>query len=101
MTDATAIPLNVYENDREVMILTSKELWKDDDGKEHQVTEYDILEHEDDRIRGLIRGETRLTDDGKPVIWDLVLMSADGYRWRRTDWPPLGRTNLIKRCTPP
>jgi hypothetical protein len=90
-----------FSPDRKVMILTHKEPWEDDEGTKHQVTEYDIQEHEDDRIRGLIRGEPRRTDDGHPVVWDLVLVSADGYRWRRTDWPLLGRTNVVKRCTTP
>jgi hypothetical protein len=90
-----------FSPDRKVMTLTHKEGWEDEEGKQHQVTEYDILEHDDDRIQGRIRGETRRTDDGQPVVWDLVLMSADGYSRHRTDWPPLGRTNLVKRCTQP
>lgn len=61
---------------------------------------YDILETTPASIRGAIRGETRMTAAGKPVVWDLVLTGADEYRWHRTDWPrrPWSYTGKIIRC---
>jgi hypothetical protein len=47
---------------------------------------YDSLRLTPTRIRGAIRGETRRTDSGVPVVWDLVMIGPDEYRWRRTDW---------------
>jgi hypothetical protein len=62
-------------------------------------TTYDISRVTQSAIRGAIRGEKRLRDDGKPVVWDLVLVGPDEYRWRRTDWvSPWGYTPGIVRC---
>ena len=47
---------------------------------------YDIMSLTPSRLRGAIRGETRLTDGGKPVVWDLVMFGPDEYHWQRTDW---------------
>jgi len=83
-----------------------------DDGKvmtifqpSHKVSEadvtttYDIKLTSPSMIRGAIRGETRLDKDGKPVVWDLVLVGPDAYRWRRNDWfSAWGYTGSIMRC---
>ena len=90
-----------FSPDHTVMIITHAVPWTDSTGQEHQVAEYDIQQHSRQSIRGLIRGETRLTTDGEPVVWDLVLGSADSYRWHRTDWPPLSYTGTIWRCPEP
>jgi hypothetical protein len=94
-----------FTPDRRVMTITQSEPWTDDDGAERQVAVYDLSESSRAHVRGLIRGEARLTDAGEPVAWDLELTSADSYRWRRTDLPRLlGRTAEIRRCpegTPP
>lgn len=59
---------------------------------------YDVLKITPSRIRGAIRGEKRKTDDGKPVVWDLVMFSEDEYRWHRTDWRDDGYTGAVQRC---
>ena len=61
---------------------------------------YDIQVLSRSTIRGAIRGEKRLTDDGKPVVWDLVLTGPGEYRWKRTDWTatPWSYTGAIRRC---
>jgi len=66
------------------------------------VTTYDITQTTRSSIRGAIRGETRMTDDGKPVVWDLVLVGPSEYRWHRTDWPltAVSYTGAVKRCPP-
>jgi hypothetical protein len=65
-----------------------------------KLTTYDILLQTSSTIRGAIRGETRMTAAGKPVIWDLVLTGPDEYRWKRTDWTstPWSYTGPIHRC---
>jgi hypothetical protein len=93
-----------FSPDREVMIITAARPWTDSAGVVHQRTEYDIEEADQNRIRGRIRGETRLTQTGEPVVWDLVLQSPDEYRWHRTDWPGIpgvGVTRAIRRCPSP
>ena len=71
-----------------------------DIGAVDPVTTYDILFTSPSTIRGAIRGEKRMTDDRKPVVWDLVLTSPDEYRWKRTDWQttPWSYTGRIRRC---
>lgn len=61
---------------------------------------YDILRLSPTRIRGAIRGETRLTDAGVPVVWDLVMIGPDEYRWQRTDWQFWQFTAGVHRCSP-
>ena len=65
-----------------------------------KLTTYDILSSTRSSIRGAIRGETRLTSAGKPVVWDLVLTGPDEYRWKRADWASNSRsyTGPIRRC---
>jgi hypothetical protein len=72
-------------------------------GASNPVTTYDIQVRSRSTIRGTIRGETRKTDDGEPVVWDLVLTGPDEYRWRRTDWAPSpwSYTGKIRRCPAP
>lgn len=81
-----------------VMTITSGDI-----GASDGVTTYDVLSVSRSTIRGAIRGETRKTDDGKPVVWDLVLTSPDEYRWQRTDWrsTPWSYTGHIRRCPAP
>lgn len=87
-----------FSPDRRVMTIAQSEPWTDSTGRQHQVAVYDIAEHSRHHLRGRIRGETRLTDDGVPVVWDLVLTSRDSYRWHRTDWSSVGHTAAIRRC---
>jgi len=64
-------------------------------------TTYDVKALDQSMVRGAIRGERRLDDKGKPVVWDLVLTGPDEYRWRRTDWSsPWGYTGRVVRCPP-
>lgn len=49
-------------------------------------------------IRGAVVGETRRTDRGEPVVWDLILASPNRYHWHRTDWGELGLTGAVVRC---
>ena len=87
-----------FSPDRSLMTFVSREPWTDSSGAVHRTAEYDVQEHTAGRIRGRIRGETRMTAQGEPVVWDLVLVDADTYRWHRTDWPFGASTKPIHRC---
>lgn len=89
-----------FSPDHSIMTITASEPWTDSSGVVHQVTVYDLSEHSRHHVRGQIRGETRLTDDGEPVVWDLVLGSANSYHWHRTDWPAFSYTATLERCPP-
>lgn len=94
-----ANPLTIsFSTDRSVMYLAHRRPWTDSTGAEHRVAAYEIQSHSASQVRGRIRGETRLTDKGEPVVWDLVLTSPNTYAWHRTDWPDGGRTKEITRC---
>jgi len=65
------------------------------------VTVYRVLSESPSSLRMRIVGESRRTDAGEPVVWDLVLLSRDSYCWHRTDWPPQGCTGRVLRCSAP
>jgi len=87
-----------FTPDRRVMTIAASKPYEKTDGTMDSLAVYDIEAHTRNSIRGAIRGETRLTDAGKPVVWDLVLQSPDRYVWHRTDWPKIARTRTIERC---
>jgi hypothetical protein len=87
-----------FDDDLTVMTLTHREPYVHEDGTEQFTWEYDIVLHDRRRIRGIMRGETRFTESGDPVIWDLVLKSADAYRWKQTDLPVFGYSGENHRC---
>jgi hypothetical protein len=62
------------------------------------VTVYRVLSEKPYALRTQIVGETRKTDRGELVVWDLILLTPDSYCWRRTDWPPQGCTGRVLRC---
>jgi hypothetical protein len=60
---------------------------------------YDVLADEGRTMRLRAVGETRKTDAGVPVEWDLQMLNADTFCWRRTDWTASACTALLRRCT--
>ncbi len=87
-----------FTPDHRGMIITAAHPYRRPDGQLDSVAYYDILAYSRGWIRGAIRGETRLTADGRPVVWDLVLRSPDRYAWHRTDWFRDAYTREIRRC---
>ena len=84
-----------FSADRDTMLLTFDKPLGDDTSR---VTRYVLQEVTRSSVRGQIVGETRLTDAGDPIIWDLVLTSSNSYRWRGTEWPPGAYTGSVVRC---
>jgi hypothetical protein len=62
------------------------------------VATYDVSNLTASRLRGAIRGETRLTPAGRPVVWELVMFGPNEYRWHRTDWRVADYTDAVVRC---
>lgn len=87
-----------FTPDHTGMIITAAHPYRRPDGRLDSVAFYDIQAHTASWIRGAIRGETRQTEDGRPVVWDLVLTSPDRYVWHRTDWLAGMHTREIRRC---
>jgi hypothetical protein len=59
---------------------------------------YRIVSESPRVMRMHMLGETRRTETGDLVVWDLVLLEADSFCWRRTDWPPEACTKRLTRC---
>jgi len=71
------------------------------DGGQVRVNEivYEVLADQGKALRLRVVGETRKTDAGVPVEWDLLMLNADTFCWRRTDWTAGACTALLRRCT--
>jgi hypothetical protein len=74
--------------------------WARGKGGADDPTVYDILRITPSRIRGAIRGETRKTAAGVPVVWDLVMFNQNEYHWQRTDLSGWHYSVGIVRCSP-
>lgn len=83
-----------FSEDRQTMTLTKPPFGADTGW----TATYDILQLSPSRLRGAIRGETRRTDAGVPVVWDLVMFGPDEYHWQRTDWDRWQYTPAVRRC---
>jgi hypothetical protein len=84
-----------FSPDKKVMTITLGYLPASDADR---ITTYDLSVVTSSSIRGAIRGETRKTNAGVPVVWDLVLVGPNTYRWHRTDWNRSGFTQAVIRC---
>ncbi len=87
-----------FSPDRRVMTIAMRPRSTSDTG---WLATYDLLSLTPTRIRGAIRAETRLTDQGTPVVWDLVMFGPDEYHWHRTDWAAWNYTPGVVRCLSP
>jgi hypothetical protein len=69
------------------------------DAPEHPPTVYEVQATAPGLARMAIRGEERMTADGRPVVWVAVFFGPDEFRWHRTDWPGAAVTDAIwRRC---
>jgi hypothetical protein len=59
---------------------------------------YEVLGHTDRYIRVAMENESRVDDDGHPVIWHIVPLDHNTFCWGRDDWPEDGCTPNRKRC---
>jgi hypothetical protein len=87
-----------FTPDRKGMIIALGRPYKLADGTLDSMAYYDILRVTPGSIRGAIRGETRLTADSQPVVWDLVVEAPDRFAWHRTDWASWEHTRDLRRC---
>ena len=90
-----------FTPDHDLMYLTFTRPAVDSAGNVDSGAVYDVVQHSRSHIRGAMHQEARLTEDGKPVVWDLVMMSPHTLAWRRTDWTAGQYTVQAVRCTAP
>lgn len=68
-------------------------------GQPRRRADYTVLGLGAEGIEMVLDGETRLTAEGRPVIWVLRKAAGiDGYCWGRTDWPRGKCQHLNLRC---
>jgi hypothetical protein len=87
-----------FTPDRRYMLLTFAKPVKSAVGVTQDTFRYEVRGSTRSSIRGFLQGETRRTDRGDLVVWDLVLTSRDSYRWHRTDWADGSYTPKVVRC---
>jgi hypothetical protein len=87
-----------FAEDRKKLFLTYENFKNAEGKREKKVYTYNLLATALFKVRGQIEGETRLTDDQKPVSWDFILLSKDEFCWYRTDWKIGGCTDKLVRC---
>ena len=87
-----------FRTDSTMTITSEYRIVDDSTGADFTVATYDIVSETGSRIQGAIRGETRRTSAGTPVVWELIVTGPDSYAWGRTDWPSRARTATIRRC---
>jgi hypothetical protein len=63
---------------------------------QNKTLRYEVLDTKP-YLRMMIEGEWRMKD-GKPVVWDLVMLSPNRFCWHRADWPLSSCTRAIVRC---
>lgn len=85
-------------SDRKSIRVTYKSLDKKTNKEENKEFTYKVIDADKFRIRAQIEEEKRLTDDGKPVVWDFYFFSRNEFRWHRTDWAANGFTPPAIRC---
>lgn len=87
-----------FSPDRSQMFLTSRRPWDEESGDTGRTTVYDLSDRSTSHVRGTIQGESRTTDSGAVVVWDLVLTSDSTFGWHRTDWEEGALTAELTRC---
>lgn len=63
-----------------------------------RTADYTVLAPTANGLTMSMDGEDRLDPSGRPVTWDLILLSNDEYCWHRSDWRATGCTKSINRC---
>lgn len=87
-----------FSTNHRTMTLTAERPYKLPNGVMDSVATYEVLQITRSSIRVVLRGETRVTADSQPVVWDLILKSPDSYTWHRTDWGSWMHTPPVHRC---
>lgn len=95
---ATNPQVVTFSEDRQLMLITMREKWETAAGDSVRAAVYELSTRSPSRVRGAIRREQRLTDDGKPVEWELVLQDSNHFAWHRTDWADGNTTKSLVRC---
>ena len=87
-----------FSDDKKVMISTYSDIGYASKTDARKQFNYDVLEEGRSELRLALENESRLDDDGNPVVWILRLVDENTFCWRRDDWRPGGCTPPRTRC---
>jgi hypothetical protein len=87
-----------FSADRHFMILRHRAPIKSFDGSSRSEAYYRVLQSTPRSVTLGLEGETRHQRDGRPVLWELRLLSDSAYCWRRTDKSEHSCSAPIVRC---
>jgi len=88
----------VVADDRKSMKIHHSEPIESANGKTTSVTDYVVERSSPLMLHTYIPDETRRTDTGEPVKWDLVVVARNRITWHRADWPEGAFTGMLRRC---
>lgn len=83
---------------RDSMTIYHSELIELESGEMVSETPYVIEGSSPGVLHTYILGETRLTEDGVPVKWDLIMIARSRFVWRATNWPEGASSSMMLRC---
>ena len=83
-----------FSADRRFLILRHRAPIETYDGSSRIEAYYRVLQIGKNSATLLLEGETRRQRDGRPVSWELRLLSDTAYCWHRTD-------KSTRECSPP
>jgi hypothetical protein len=86
-----------FSADKNLMYLRHEKPTLAWDGKHRSAVHYRV-EQTSPVLRLSLIGETRRTDEGERVAWDLRMISRDEYCWHRSDWDGGTCTGVVERC---
>jgi len=84
--------------DRTEMTITHSEPFERADGTTASITNYVIEGSSPGVLHTYITDESRVTDEGDPAKWDLVLVARNRLAWHRTDWQEGSLTGTLEPC---
>lgn len=88
----------VVADDRKSMEIHHSEPIERANGSMESVTRYVIERSSPLVLHTFIPDESRLTEAGEPVKWDLVVIGRNRLAWHRADWPEGSFTGMLRRC---
>ena len=89
-----------FSDDRHFMTLTYRHAI-DSHSFNTSVVRYEVRSHSPFMLRTAIVDppETRRSESGELVAWDLVLTGRDEFRWHEVHWKPTAATKRLVRCS--
>jgi len=87
-----------FDGDKTTMLIEYAELGWASENDSRKIFRYEILDVGPATLRARLENEPRMDEEGKPVVWHIVVVDAETYCWGRDDWPQGACTPPRKRC---